>query len=134
MDEELLFVYGSLKRCADNPMQRRLLKTADFVAEGFYQGRLYRLNGYPAAVPSDSPSDKVYGDIFQLRNAEATFKWLDAYELCIPKSWVPAEYIRNKAGIHLCQGKAISAWIYLYQRPTLGLRRIKNGNYRDIIA
>jgi gamma-glutamylcyclotransferase (GGCT)/AIG2-like uncharacterized protein YtfP len=129
MEKDYLYVYGSLKKGANNSLQRRLLKQADYVSDGVFQGRLFRLKGYPAAVPSTHPGDKVHGELYRLRNAEAAFKWLDAYELCMSKSWLIPEFLRRKQIIHLTRGKTLAAWIYLYHRSTLGLSRVKNGKY-----
>ena len=45
-----LFVYGTLMREFENPFATQLRARATFIAEGFFQGKLYRVSWYPGAV------------------------------------------------------------------------------------
>ncbi len=75
-----LFVYGTLMRRARHPMAAMLAANADFVGEGRYAGRLYRVAHYPGVVPSITAGDVVFGDVYALRHPSRLLRRLDVYE------------------------------------------------------
>lgn len=129
--EEYLFVYGTLRRGAKHPMAGVLGAASIHVGRAMFQGRLYRVSWYPAAVASDMPEDRVTGDVFRIHpgRAEPMFRALDDYEGTTPEADGPAYYRRERVKIALEAGGEIEAWIYLYNRPTERLRRIESGDF-----
>lgn len=125
----LLFVYGTLRLRAENPLRELMAQYAEFVAEGSYQGRLYRVDSYPAAIPSPFPADRVQGDIFALRAPQILLPELDRYEECGPGFTEPTEYIRCREPIRRADGQWCQAWLYRYNRPIDNLTRITTGNF-----
>ncbi len=124
-----LFVYGTLRRSAAHPMHRLLLPAA-FVGPGRFQGKLYDLGRYPAAVASADPADTVHGEVYLLHAPAATLAALDRYEGCSPDEPAPHEYVRAAAAIRLdTDSRLVAAQIYLYNRPTAHLTRIEPGDY-----
>ena len=105
-------------------------------------GRLYEVREpadsgldlvYPALVPC--PGDDaavVQGEVFEIGadNAEAAvvLAATDRYEDCIPDDPDASTYLRRRRPI-LVAGVTWQAWIYLYNRPTDGLRPIASGRW-----
>ena len=129
MTEDLLFVYGTLRRDAGSKMHHPLAEYADFVAEATYQGRLYRVDYYPGAVPSHNRMDRVRGEVYALREPEIVLPKLDHYEECGPGFPEPTEYIRRREEIMLADQTRCRAWVYIYNRPTDRLERIASGDF-----
>lgn len=133
MAAEYLFVYGTLRR--GTQIGRKLLPQhlTEFVGNGLYQGKLFELGGYPGAVPSDAPDDRIRGEVYLLHEPQAILKRLDEYEGCSPQQPEPHEYKRVKAEILLKDGGSVSAWVYLFNRPTAKYKRIVSGDYIEFI-
>jgi len=130
-EKEYLFVYGTLRRDTGNGMHQLLAQHATFVGSGNYQGLLYGIDYYPGAVPSDDPHDHVFGDIYCLTEPDRVLVELDRYEECGLGFSEPAEYIRIRQEIRLQCGDTLSAWVYVYNRPTDHLPLLSSGNFLD---
>ncbi len=130
-----VFVYGTLRRAAAHPMHA-LLHPSTFVGFARFQGRLYDLGGYPAAVASDHLADIVCGEVYQLLRPAATLAVVDRYEGCAPADSEPYEYMRAVADVRLttCDTAVVPAQIYLYNRPVDHLTCIPQGDYLDWLA
>ena len=122
-----LFVYGTLLSGAGHSMHRVLVRHAELVGEGFFNGRLYRVGHYPGAIPSSGPDDRVFGEVYRLREAADLLLRLDEYEGCRPTAVAPTEYVRTTARITLTNETVVRAWIYVYNKPIHGLERIRSG-------
>jgi len=109
-------------------MQRFLGRSARFVDTAIFPGRLFLVGDYPGAIPSSRPNEIVHGDVFRMRDPAAVLAELDAYEECGPEG-SGSEYYRKQTAVTLGSGRRIDAWIYLYGRPTLGLRPVPCGDY-----
>lgn len=129
MNPDYIFVYGTLRRDANSEMHRLLAKYAEFVDDAAYQGRLYKIDYYPGAVPSDDPNDVVQGEVYQLHRADVVLHLLDQYEESGPEFQEPNEYIRRKQAVLLNNGRTVMAWVYVYNHPTTGLELIKSANF-----
>ncbi|MGZ8160955.1 MAG: gamma-glutamylcyclotransferase family protein [Methylobacter sp.] len=129
MNSDYIFVYGTLKRDAKSEMHRLLAKYAEFVDDATYQGKLYKVDYYPGAVPSDDPNDAVLGEVYQLHRADVALSLLDQYEEFGPDFPEPNEYIRLKQAVLLNNGQSVIAWAYVYNRPTENLELIKSANF-----
>ena len=132
MADDLLFVYGTLRRDTGSEMCRLLARHADFVGEGTYRGRLYKVDYYPGVVPSDDPADRVRGEVYSLRDFRIALPQLDHYEGCGPGFREPTEYVRRQEEIVLAEGAACTAWVYVYNRPVGGLVWIRSGDLGDL--
>ena len=84
---------------------------------------------YPGLVPSDNQQDVVYGEVYKLSCADTILSRLDDYEECGPKFSEPTEYVRRKRDVKLKTGEEMSAWVYIFERPTVGLRLIESGDF-----
>lgn len=129
MMRDYVFVYGTLRQNANHPMQQLLAQHSRFVAMARYQARLYQVDYYPGAVPSTDVADQVTGELYLLQQPELVLPLLDNYEECSPGFAQPQEYQRELQSITLENGETVSAWVYVYNRSTDGLRLIKSGDF-----
>jgi len=121
-----LFVYGTLMRGYDNPAATLLSRSAAFCGEARCQGRLYLVTYYPGLVLSDDAGDIVFGELFSLHAAEASFAILDDYEGCtLPQP----RYLRQLLSVTRDDGSVTEAWTYVYNRPVTQLKRIASGRF-----
>jgi gamma-glutamylcyclotransferase (GGCT)/AIG2-like uncharacterized protein YtfP len=128
MEQQYLFVYGTLRREARHEMHRVLIADADFVDEASYQGRLYLVRHYPGVVSSDDPADAVRGEVYVLRDA-TLLERLDAYEGIGSDTPAPPEYVRELVRVRLPNGEQVEAWGYLYNWRVDRLQRITSGDF-----
>lgn len=126
---DYLFVYGTLRQLCSCDEARFLASFAEFYGLGLFQGKLYRVDDYPGAVPTIIHSDRVVGDIYRLTDFESVLSRLDEYEECGADFPEPAEYVRQIHPIRLKNGTVINAWIYIYNKPTDRLTLIESGDF-----
>ncbi|WP_454624826.1 gamma-glutamylcyclotransferase family protein [Bradyrhizobium cenepequi] len=131
MISDRLFVYGTLMRGFDHPMARLLSGNADFLSEARCQGRLYRVEHYPALVLSDDPADIVHGELFRLRAPDDLLREFDMYEACGEGFPQPTEYVRQILPLTLAAGTSTEAWTYVYNWPVARLPRIASGRFLE---
>jgi gamma-glutamylcyclotransferase (GGCT)/AIG2-like uncharacterized protein YtfP len=124
ISNEYVFVYGTLRRNTNSEMHHLLAKYAEFVSDAIYRGKLYQIDYYPGAVPSDDPDDVVQGEVYLLHQADIVLPLLDRYEECGPDFPEPNEYNRQKQSVLLKDGRTVTAWVYIYNHPTEGLEPI----------
>lgn len=122
-----LFVYGTLLKDFGSDMAIFLEQNAQFVAKGFFYGKLFHVSWYPGAILSENTNDKVHGHVYKIINPEKTFKILDAYEGI--EASQQSEYIRTTLEVHLENNSPLKTWAYLYNLPTTHLECIKSGSY-----
>jgi gamma-glutamylcyclotransferase (GGCT)/AIG2-like uncharacterized protein YtfP len=127
--QQYLFVYGTLRQNVNHPMHRLLAQHSRFIALARYQAKLYLVDEYPGAVPSNNAAEQVVGELYQLTQPDFLFAALDNYEECGPGFAPPQEYRRELQNIMLENGDSVTAWVYLYNRNTDGLRLIKSGDF-----
>ena len=129
---EPLFVYGTLRRATGHEMQQRLAAHSEFAGDAWFRGRLFMVDDYPGAVPSARQADRVRGEVYRLRDPGLILAILDEYEGCDPDSPATALYRRELADVTLDGGGQVTAWIYLYNRPTTGLQEIESGDFLNV--
>lgn len=127
--DRLLFVYGTLRCGCESPMRHMLSLHAELIATATFQGRLFSVDGYPGAVPSDNPEERVRGELYRLIDEDYLLKLLDDYEECGPGFPDPHEYVREIREVRMEGGETVHAWIYLYNRPTCDLGLIRSGDF-----
>jgi gamma-glutamylcyclotransferase (GGCT)/AIG2-like uncharacterized protein YtfP len=131
MNPEYLFVYGSLRRTAAG-VHQYLAPHAEYVAEGWMQGRLYEINGYPGAIETADANERVFGELYRAPVMPALLARLDAYEECDATFPQPHEYKRKVLLVQLCDGGCVMAWVYVFNRSVAGLRHVSSGDYRKM--
>ncbi|OMP32014.1 gamma-glutamylcyclotransferase [Mangrovimonas sp. DI 80] len=129
LEKDHLFVYGTLLKDTGHEMSRFLLEHAQLTGDGYFYGKLFKVDNYPGAILSDDSKDKVYGSIYQLSNTICVFEVLDSYEGIDPSSTEPDLYKRIKVNTYLKDGSALLSWVYIYNLDTEHLEQIHSGNY-----
>jgi gamma-glutamylcyclotransferase (GGCT)/AIG2-like uncharacterized protein YtfP len=127
---DLLFVYGTLRKGNVNAMAQYLASHAEFVTDGWFQGRMYRISYYPGVIASEDQTERIYGEVYKLNNPQAMLNILDDYEECADHHDQPAEYKRVYVSITGINGSVYkSVWIYLYQWSVEGKTQISMGDF-----
>lgn len=131
MNSEYLFVYGSLRKVAST-IHPYLMHDAEYVGNGYMQGRLYEIKGYPGAVETANAHERVLGEVYLILAGPVLLERLDAYEECNAAFTQPHEYVRKVVPVTLHDGSSVMAWVYVFNHDVSGLRQIRSGNYRDV--
>src|SRR5882672_4367691 len=84
---DLLFVYGTLKRGQKEARALKLDDRCEFLGPSLAQGILYDLGAYPGMRRSRKASERVQGELYRIKDPTLVSE-LDAYE--------GAEYLRAK--------------------------------------
>jgi gamma-glutamylcyclotransferase (GGCT)/AIG2-like uncharacterized protein YtfP len=124
---QLLFVYGTLQR--HGGAHYLLAGQATFLGPAWLQGRLYEVDGYPAAVLSDHPRDRIRGELYRMHQPEVLLARLDAYEEIGPQFPEPFEYRRVQVSVTDNHQTRLNAWTYLYNRDTARLSPLTSGHW-----
>ena len=126
-----LFVYGTLRDDPAHEVFRVLARNAEFIGEATVSGRLYDLGEYPGLVLSPGGPDRVKGELYRLNESTAgsTLTVLDDYEGMGPSDPLPHEYRRALVTADLADGRSMTAWAYILDRPSTALPRIMSGDF-----
>ncbi len=127
--DEMIFVYGTLRKDGTNPLSELFIADCEFIAFASLKGILYEINGYPGYVEPDDSDGIVHGELYRLKDAEKMLDRVDDYEECSDKFSFLHEYTRQKRQVLTTDGQFVSAWVYIYELPVTGLRYIKSGDY-----
>jgi gamma-glutamylcyclotransferase (GGCT)/AIG2-like uncharacterized protein YtfP len=122
---DLLFVYGTLQR--QGRAHHLLAGQVTFLGSARLQGRLFALDGYPGAVLSSDPEQRIRGELYRMHDAEALLVQLDAYEEIGPQYPAPHEYRRQLVAVLDDTGLSRSSWTYLYNLCITSLVLIESG-------
>lgn len=133
MMHEFIFVYGTLRKGTATDMHNVFARHSEYFSEGYMQGRLYDVNGYPGAIESNDAGERVYGELHKIISSDQVLPLLDEHEECTDKFPVPHEYIRKKLSIKLVNGDELTAWVYVFNHAISGLIRINSGDYANHI-
>lgn len=134
MDQDYLFLYGTLRKLLNKPMLHFIEKHSTFVGIGTVQGRLYNILTYPGMLPSDDPADQVFGEVYELHHPGKIFAQLDPYERCGPDDPQPHEYRRSQTEATLTDDSTVRVWVYWYNHNILEENRIDSGDYLKFLA
>ncbi len=114
-------------------MHGLLNRHGEYFSDGVMQGKLFEVDGYPGAVESNDPNDRVYGEVYRIIDREALLAKLDHYEQCTDHFAPPHEYQRRKICVSLSSGGCVCVWAYVFDHDVKGLTQITSGNYIDFI-
>lgn len=125
-----LFVYGTLMRKASGALG--MAQRARLEHEGVNLGpammagaQLYDFGQYPGLTESADESRIVHGEVIRLATPERTLVWLDEYE-----GIADGEYVRLERAVHLVDGTALAAWVYVMTRAMRELAPVASGRWR----
>ena len=130
-DLDRVFVYGTLMHGFDHPMSKLLSAGAEFLGEASCKGRLYMIAHYPGLLHSDDAADRVYGELYRLRDVAELLPALDDYESVGPGYEPPTLYLREAVPVTLADGRVMQAWTYVYNRPVDPAKRIASGRFLE---
>ncbi len=135
----LLAAYGTLMTGQENGLDPRVRSRMQAGRPCLIRGRLYEVREtegdgrhatYPALVECRDDRAMVRGELLAIgAEAAIVLAALDRYEGYVPGDPDASTYLRRRRPV-LADGVALQAWIYLYNRPTDGLRPIANGRWR----
>jgi gamma-glutamylcyclotransferase (GGCT)/AIG2-like uncharacterized protein YtfP len=125
---DLLFTYGTLRRAAGHAAHRLLADSAELVGHGSVRGRLYQAAEFPVLV-IDPQGTAVIGEVYRVFAPQAAFVQLDQYEGFDSASPDTSEFRRDLVQVTLNDGRTVTAWAYVYQRPLFDLQPIPHGDY-----
>jgi gamma-glutamylcyclotransferase (GGCT)/AIG2-like uncharacterized protein YtfP len=124
-----LFVYGTLRQGSGHPLAALLARRARLLGRGRVAGRLYDLGPYPGMTDPLTGGEQVRGDVYELRDANATLAILDAYEGCGPSDPQPRLYERVLTLATLDGGESLTVWVYVYRGPVADGQHLPSGEY-----
>jgi gamma-glutamylcyclotransferase (GGCT)/AIG2-like uncharacterized protein YtfP len=129
-----LFVYGTLRKGFGLHLSDEIKDDLVYVGGATINGELYDIGEYPAALPSPEKDSKISGEIYLLLHPRKVFKILDEYEGYDRENIEKSEYYRKKESLELDNGKRIDAWVYWYNFPVKGKKRIKTKDYIQYLS
>lgn len=127
MQNDYIFVYGTLRCSCSTGAHHTYLAGAEFIDNAKVRGSLYRVSYYPALVLDDS-AGWVFGEVYRFSSNEQLQR-LDDYEECSYPSQPDQEYQRKKIAIITDKGTSLMAWVYSYQHSIAGLEKIASGDF-----
>jgi gamma-glutamylcyclotransferase (GGCT)/AIG2-like uncharacterized protein YtfP len=111
-DDELLFVYGTLRSDSGHPMHDVLARGAVLVGRGTVGGTLVDLGEYPGLVLDGHGI--AAGEVWRLLDS-SLWLTLDAYEGIGPDAEVTESYERVRVRVRLDDGTDVEAWTYAWR-------------------
>jgi gamma-glutamylcyclotransferase (GGCT)/AIG2-like uncharacterized protein YtfP len=130
--DDLLFVYGTLRRDSRKVINPMLARDSTYVGDGRIHGELYDLGTYPGVFLSEGCSDVVIGEVYALTSHRASRTWqeLDHYEGCGPDDPEPHEYRRQQIHVFLNDGTEVDASAYILTSLAPAAVRVPDGDYQ----
>ena len=129
-----LFVYGTLRKGFNLPVEKKILRDIERIGLSEIKGKMYDVGKYPAALPvKKNEKSVIKGEVIKINDPGKVLKVLDRYEGYNPKNLESSEYYRDKQKLVLPNGKKIEAWVYWYNFPVEGKKRIRHKDYLDYL-
>ncbi len=126
---EPIFFYGTLRTGFSRTTRAGIDALIEFAGRASIAGQLFDLGIYPAAVPAGE--GRVWGEIFEIVDPGRVLPVLDRIEGYRPERPERSLYTRARAAATLEDGRMLDAWVYFYNAPLGGARRILSGDYVD---
>ncbi len=121
---ELLFVYGALRKGASNDWR---MEAARWLGAANVPGTLVKIDWYPGLVLGGHQS--VKGEVYEVE-AEL-LRELDEFEGIGPGGGHNGEYHRIRAKVNLAGG-SMEVWIYEWLKGIEGYRIVESGDWLAI--
>lgn len=134
-----LFVYGTLRTGLNHPVIREIKDDVEWMGESFIKGKLFDIGNYPGAVKdidvknTEKKRRSIKGEVYLVKYPKKVFRILDEYEGFQEQFAAGSEYYREQELITLQNGKKIQAWVYWYNLPVEGKRRIRHADYLEYL-
>ena len=129
---EYLFVYGTLRKGVELPINKQIQKHLEWIGQAEMQGELFDIGEYPGAKQlSNDVESFIKGDVFKILD-QKVLKVLDDYEGFYANEPDSSEYLRKDEMLEL-DGKKIIVWLYWYNRSTDNKIRIRHKDYLEYL-
>lgn len=122
---DLIFVYGTLRRGERADLEKKTWGGTSFVAEDVINGELYNLGSYPgltgatmALADWTDTMPSVIGEVFLIRDKSITIL-LDSYE--------GFPHLYNRQQVMTANGRKV--WVYTYNHPVNPENLIESGDW-----
>lgn len=116
----------------EHPMHKTLADHAEFISNGSFQGRLYRIDWYPGAVLTSEPKDKVHGEVYKLKDPIKTLEILDEFEAFDPRNLEGSEFIRKTVQVVTENNDPIDCEVYLFNHSIERAKWIEKGKFLSL--
>lgn len=106
----------------------------ELIGQSVIRGKMYDIGRYPGAVRgADEEPGSIIGEVLKITHPKKVLRILDQYEGFDPEMPERSEYRRELIAVQLPNGKEVMAWVYWYNLPVAGKRRIRNNDYLDYL-
>jgi gamma-glutamylcyclotransferase (GGCT)/AIG2-like uncharacterized protein YtfP len=130
MNNEYLFVYGTLMDQVEHPMGQFLRQHARQLGPAVIAGQLFYIDRYPGLlIHKDLSQVFTRGQLYRLTHPGRVLKVLDDYEECGDHIQRIAEYRREQHRVDLQRGGSVRAWVYVYRHSLRKRQPIIHGDY-----
>ena len=130
-----LFVYGTLMLGMKNGFANLLESHASFEGPATAHGRLfYHPSAYPCAVCGLNRQERIFGELYALKEPELHLPQLDAYEDWNPSQRGTSLFVRVPTTVYRNYHPPCQAWMYYWNQAIDELSSIASGNYRDFLT
>ncbi len=127
-------MYGTLRTGFTHPVKLEIKDDVEWIGESAIRGRLYDIGKYPGALrATDHKSVVIKGEVLKIKHPKKVLRILDQYEGYDHRNPGASEYYREQETLTLPNGKEIKAWVYWYNFPVKGKRRIRHKDYLDYL-
>ena len=127
-----LFVYGTLMLGMKNDFANLLESHASFEGPATAHGRLfYHPSAYPCAICGLNRQERIFGELYALKEPELHLPQLDAYEDWNPSQRGTSLFVRVPTTVYRDHHLPCQAWMYYWNQAIDQLIPIASGNYRD---
>lgn len=114
----------------NRPGRQRITPKLTYSGRASIRAALFDLGMYPAAVPAEDDS-KVWGEVYDIDDASSVLAALDEIEGYRPGEPDQSLYTRVLTDVTLDDGRVLKAWVYFWNAPLGGARRIDSGDYLE---
>jgi gamma-glutamylcyclotransferase (GGCT)/AIG2-like uncharacterized protein YtfP len=128
---QYLFAYGTLITGSGNRRSDRVLAACCIrVGPAFTYGELFDMGDYPGMPCTRRALSKAYGMVYRLLRPARALAALDSYEGYRATRPGASEFLRRRTVVYLLPAaRAVSGWVYVYNRPVRFRPRVRRGDY-----
>ncbi len=127
MAPQHIFFYGTLMRGFALRERAGIERWIRFAGYGAVRGTLFDLGPYPALVAG---SGMVRGEVYRCLDPGRLLPRADGLERFDPERPRAGEYRREALQARLDDGRTLTVWAYVYNRPVGAADHLPGGDYR----
>ena len=123
-----IFLYGTLMPQYAPDAIRSAVQSLHHVGDGWVYGWLYDMGAFPALVLHPH-APKAFGTVFALPSEGNILTQFDGYEEFYPDNVAASLFVRQKTMVTLTDSRALTCWVYVYNRAIGRATLIPSGKY-----